>query len=224
MHILLIEDNEKLAKYLKRGLEHEGYSVDYCLDGEEGQTLVELNHEAFDIIILDIMLPIKNGIEICQELRKQSIFIPIIMLTAKIELKDKINGLDAGADDYLLKPFSFDELVARIRALLRRPKTSLPMEIRIGQLSLQPSKRKVFYEQEEIPLTLKEFNLLEYFMRHPNQVLNREQILDKLWDLNYDSFSNVVDVHIKNLRKKLEDVSGKLLLETVRGVGYRLKA
>jgi len=191
---------------------------------KKGQTLVELNHEAFDIIILDIMLPIKNGIEICQELRKQSIFIPIIMLTAKIELKDKINGLDAGADDYLLKPFSFDELVARIRALLRRPKTSLPMEIRIGQLSLQPSKRKVFYEQEEIPLTLKEFNLLEYFMRHPNQVLNREQILDKLWDLNYDSFSNVVDVHIKNLRKKLEDVSGKLLLETVRGVGYRLKA
>jgi DNA-binding response OmpR family regulator len=146
-----------------------------------------------------------------------------LILTARDSTDDKISALDCGADDYLVKPFSFKELLARIRAILRRPKNSLPTELKINKITLNPTTRKVLCGEKEIKLTLKEFSLLEYLMRHPNQVLNREQILDNLWDFGFDSFSNVVDVHMKNLRKKLEDDSNGEFLETIRGVGYRIK-
>lgn len=222
MKILIVEDQEKLAQLLKKGLETKGYAVDYVLDGEEGQSRIELSHEDYDLVILDLMMPKKNGFEVCRAVRGKNISIPILILTARDSTDDKITALDAGADDYLVKPFSFKELLARVRAILRRPKDSLPAELRIQNITLNPITRKVLCGDNEIDLTLKEFSLLEYLMRHPNQVLNREQILDNLWDFGFDSFSNVVDVHIKNLRKKLKDEDGKKILETVRGVGYRI--
>jgi len=224
MKILIVEDQEKLAKLLKKGLESKGYAADYVTDGEEGQRRIELYKNDYDLVIMDIMMPKKNGIEVCRAIREQNISIPILMLTARDSTDDKISALEGGADDYLVKPFSFKELLARIRAILRRPKSSMPMELKIREVVLNPGTRKVFCGKNELKLTLKEFSLLEYLMRHPNQVVNREQILDNLWDFGFDSFSNVVDVHIKNLRKKLDDDSGKKLLETVRGIGYRLNA
>jgi len=222
MKILIVEDQEKLAQLLKKGLETKGYAVDYVLDGEEGQSRIELSHEDYDLVILDLMMPKKNGFEVCRAVRGKNISIPILILTARDSTDDKITALDAGADDYLVKPFSFKELLARVRAILRRPKDSLPAELRIQNITLNPVTRKVLCGGNEVGLTLKEFSLLEYLMRHPDQVLNREQILDNLWDFGFDSFSNVVDVHIKNLRKKLKDEDGKKILETVRGVGYRI--
>src|SRR3990170_574604 len=165
------------------------------------------------------MLPDKDGVEVCKNLREKNVVLPIIMLTARDTVKDKILGLDSGADDYMVKPFSFEELISRIKALLRRPKQSLPIELKINNILLNATTRRVFRNQKEIPLTLKEFGMLEYFMRQPNRVLTREQILDHLWDFDFSSFSNVVDVHIKNLRKKLG--RDEKTLETIRGVGYR---
>jgi DNA-binding response OmpR family regulator len=224
MKILIIEDQEKLAKSIKKGLEQEGYSVDYLTDGESGQRRLELNRLDYDAVILDLMLPIRDGITVCKNWRDQNITTPIIMLTAKDTVSDRIAGLDAGADDYLIKPFSFDELVARLRALLRRPTEVLPLEITIKDIVLNVATHTVRKNGNIIELTLKEFAVLEYFMRHPNQVLNREQILDHAWDFSFDSFSNVVDVHVKNLRKKLESNSHDKLFETIRGLGYKLKA
>jgi len=223
MRILIIEDEEKLSKSLKLGLERDGFAVDYLLDGEVGQRRLEINHKDYDLVILDLMLPKKSGFEVCKEIRSQGIMIPVIILTAIDELEDKVLALDSGADDYLVKPFSFEELIARIRALLRRPSQALPTELKLNDLVLNTGTRKVYVKDHDIPLTLKEFGLLEYLMRHPNQVLTREQILDHLWDFAFDSFSNVVDVHVKNLRKKMYDVGNEKILETVRGVGYRLK-
>jgi len=223
MRVLVVEDEGKLAKYLKAGLEQEGFAVDCRFDGLEGQKYIESNHENLDVVLLDLMLPLKNGIEVCKAVRENNIHTPILMLTARSTTEDKIQGFGAGADDYLAKPFSFEELLARIRAIVRRPKGLLPAEIKVGNLVLDPNIRKAFYENKELSLTLKEFNLLEYFMEHPNQVLTREQIVDKLWDFNFDSFSNVVDVHVKNLRKKIEASGHDEILETIRGVGYRLK-
>lgn len=224
MKILIVEDQEKLAKLLKKGLESKGYAADYVTDGEAGQNRIELYKDDYDLIIMDIMMPKKNGFEVCRAVRAQNISIPILMLTARDSTDDKISALEGGADDYLVKPFSFKELLARIKAILRRPKNSLIAEIKIRDIALNPSARKVFCGKSEIKLTLKEFSLLEYLMRHPNQVVNREQILDNLWDFGFDSFSNVVDVHIKNLRKKLDDDGKKKILETIRGVGYRMNA
>lgn len=223
MRILIIEDEEKLVLTLKKGLEKEGYAVDYLMDGEAGQRRIELNHKDYDLIILDLMLPKRNGFEVCKNIREQNIIIPILILTARDAIDDKVSALDEGADDYLVKPFSFSELLARIRALLRRPENILPIELMVKDLALNSSTRKVYRKDQEIPLTLKEFGLLEYLMRHPNQVLTREQILDHLWDFAFDSFSNVVDVHIKNLRKKIDGNFNDNLLETIRGVGYRIK-
>jgi DNA-binding response OmpR family regulator len=223
MKILIIEDNEKLAQMLKKGFESKGYAADYILDGEAGQSRIELCYDDYDIVILDLMMPKKNGLEVCQYIREKNITIPILILTARDSTDDKISALDCGADDYLVKPFSFKELLSRIRAILRRPNNSLPTELRINKITLNPTTRKVFSGKKEVKLTLKEFSLLEYLMRHPNQVLKREQILDNLWDFGFDSFSNVVDVHIKNLRKKLEDKSNGEFLETIRGIGYRIK-
>ncbi len=223
MRVLVVEDEEKLAKTLKKDLEKEGFAVDYIMDGESGQRRIETSHKDYDLVILDLMLPKKNGFEVCRDVRASNIVLPIIILTAKDAVEDKVLALNSGADDYLVKPFAFEELLARIRALLRRPEQTLPAELKIKDLSLNMSTRKVYRKDKEIPLTLKEFGLLEYLMRHPNQVLTREQILDHLWDFAFDSFSNVVDVHIKNLRKKIDGDSSEKILETIRGVGYRLK-
>ncbi|MDD5397292.1 MAG: response regulator transcription factor [Candidatus Moranbacteria bacterium] len=223
MKILVIEDNEKLAKGLKSGLESEGFAVDALFDGESGQSRLENCAKDYDLVVLDIMLPKVSGLDVCRNIRAKNINLPILMLTAKDTTDDKISGLDFGADDYMIKPFSFDELAARIRALLRRPPTTIPSELDRHGINLSSATRKVTYCGEEIQLTLKEYGLLEFFMRHPGQVLSREQILGSLWDFAFDSFSNVVDVHVKNLRNKFKKNDGKKLFETIHGVGYRFK-
>jgi DNA-binding response OmpR family regulator len=222
MRILIIEDEEKLAKSLKKSLEKESYAVDYVTDGEAGQRRIEMYHNDYDMVILDLMLPKKTGFEVCKNVRSQKINVPILILTAKYGTYDKIDALDSGADDYLVKPFALEELLARVRALMRRPSEALPTELSVGDLVMNLGTRSVTRNGKEIPLTVKEFALLEYLMRHPNQVLNRNQISDHLWGFDFDSFSNVVDVHMKNLRRKIETRNPKML-ETVRGVGYRLK-
>ncbi len=223
MRILIVEDEEKLALSLKKGLEKEGYAVDYIMDGDAGERRIIISHKDYDLIILDLMLPGKDGFQICRTVREQQITIPILVLTARDATDDKVAALDAGADDYLVKPFSFEELMARVRALLRRPEVALPNELVVKDLKLDTTTRKVTRKDKEISLTLKEFNLLEYLMRNADQVLTREQILDHLWDFAFDSFSNVVDVHVKNLRKKIDGTHNEKLLETIRGVGYRIK-
>ena len=221
MKILLVEDEQKLAEALAKGLGLEGYAVDIIADGKKALTRISLHRTDYDLIILDLMLPSMDGLEICRQVREMNITIPILVLTARAETDSKVKLLLSGADDYLVKPFSFVELNARIHALLRRPTESLPETLKIGDLELNPGERRALREGKEIPLTLKEFGLLEYFMRHPGIVVNREDLLNHLWDFNYVGFSNVVDVHVKNLRRKLGQDAGRLL-ETVRGIGYRL--
>src|SRR3989344_225189 len=223
MRILIVEDEEKLAQSLKKGLEKEGYAVDYVVEGEAGQRRIEMNNKEYDLVILDLMLPKKDGFEILKNVRNEGITIPILVLTARDATDDKVTALNDGADDYIVKPFSFEELLARVKALLRAPEPMIPNEIKIKDLILNIASRKAFRRGKEINLTLKEFGLLEYLMRHPNQVLTREQILDHLWDFAFDSFSNVVDVHVKNLRKKIGSEHNEKLLETIRGVGYKIK-
>ncbi len=224
MKILLVEDEEKLASALTKGLEHEGYAIDAISDGKKALTRISLHRNDYDLIILDLMLPSMDGHEICKQVRAWNITIPILVLTARAETDTKVELLLSGADDYLVKPFSFAELTARVRALLRRPTESLPETLKVGDLELNSAERRVTRSGEEIPLTLKEFGLLEYFMRHPNQVVNREDLLSHLWDFNYAGFSNVVDVHVKNLRRKLGEGNPGAVLETVRGIGYRMAA
>jgi len=221
MKILLVEDEQKLADALAKGLAHEGYTADIIGDGKKALTRISLHRNDYDLIILDLMLPSMDGLEICRQVREMNITIPILILTARAETDTKVKLLLSGADDYLVKPFSFAELNARIQALLRRPNETLPETLKVRDIELNPSQRKVMREGKEVPLTLKEYGLLEYFMRHPNQVVNREDLLNHLWDFNYVGFSNVVDVHVKNLRRKLSSDGGDVL-ETVRGVGYRL--
>src|SRR3989344_1277517 len=223
MRILLVEDEVTLAKSLKHCLEKEGFTVDIMTDAEKAERRIQLYQKEYDLVIMDWMLPKKDGVEICKNVRAQGINLPILMLTAKFDVTDKVNALDTGADDYLVKPFSLQELVARIRALLRRPQQTLPTELKVRDLSLNTSTRKVLWGEEEIRLSVKEFSILEYLMRNQNQVVNRNQILDHLWGFDFNSFSNVVDVHIKNLRKKLNN-SKRKILETERGVGYRIRA
>lgn len=221
MKILLVEDEQKLAEALAKGLAHEGYTADIVNDGKKALTRISLHRKDYDLVILDLMLPSMDGLEICRQVREMNITIPILILTARAETDTKVQLLVSGADDYLVKPFSFAELNARIQALLRRPNESLPETLKVGGIELNPGERKVMREGKEVELTLKEYGLLEYFMRHPNQVVNREDLLNHLWDFNYVGFSNVVDVHVKNLRRKLER-DGDTVLQTVRGVGYRL--
>ncbi len=222
MKILIIEDEEKLAKALKEGLEKEGFTADFVLNGEVGQRRIETYHNDYDLVVLDLILPRKDGLTVLKNIREQNITIPVLVLTAKDTTDDIISGLDRGADDYLVKPFSYKEFFSRIKALLRRPKRSLPGKLKVRNLILDPATRKVFRSSKEIFLTLKEFSLLEYLMRHPNQVISREQILFNLWGFDFDSFSNVVDVHIKNLRKKIDYGKQEKLLETTRGLGYKI--
>lgn len=221
MRILLVEDEEKLAKAIVQGLTKKGYAVDYILDGEKAMKRIALNHMDYDLVVLDLMLPGMDGLSICKKMRESSITTPILILTARDEIETKVDLLLSGADDYLVKPFSFEELTARITALLRRPVEALPSVITAGDIVLNSSNHTVTKKNKSISLTLKEFVLLEYFMRHPDIVINREELLTHLWDFNYSSFSNVVDVHVKNLRKKLDLQNGQTVLETVRGVGYR---
>ncbi len=222
MKILLVEDNKKLSEALKTGLEREAYAVDCAYDGETAEKRIANHDKDYDLVILDVMLPAKNGTEVCAAWREKNITIPVLMLTAKDTLADKVLGLDSGADDYLIKPFAFEELLARLRALLRRPKEAAPAILSSGEIVLDCAAKKATVGGREIPLTLREFSILEFFMRHPNQVLTREQILAHVWEFSFISLSNVVDVHIKNLRKKLGD-NGKHL-QTLRGTGYKLKA
>jgi DNA-binding response OmpR family regulator len=224
MKILLVEDEEKLANALKHGLEAAGYAVDIVTDGKKAFSRISLHRDDYDLVILDLMLPTMDGLTICREMRAQNITTPIIVLTARAEVETKVELLLSGADDYLVKPFSFVELSARVRALLRRPSESLPEVLCNGRIELDAGKRTVAYDGMPVPLTLKEFGLLEYFLRHPGQVVNRDELLNHLWDFNYAGFSNVVDVHIKNLRQKLAAAGGEGILETIRGVGYRLRA
>ncbi len=223
MRLLVVEDEPKLAAIIQKGLEAKGYAVDTIGDGAEAYTRIQVHHKDYDLILLDLMLPNKSGTEICKEVREAGVTTPIVILTARTETEHKVELLLAGADDYMVKPFSFDELLARIQAILRRPTESLPLTLTAGELELDTVGHTVHKAGEEIPLTLKEFRLLEYFMRHPNQVINREDLLTHLWDFNYEAFSNVVDVHIKNLRQKLDPKDGSSLFETIRGIGYRLR-
>ncbi len=223
MKILVIEDDEKLSEALKIGLEKEGYAVDVLHDGETGERRLKVNHMNYDLVILDLLLPKMSGIEVCKSLRSKGILVPILILTGMEATDDKVFALDSGADDYLTKPFSIQELLARVRALLRRPKEALPTELHVRDVVLSPSTRRVYRAGREVPLTLKEFGVLEYFMRHPNQVVSRDQILDHVWDFDFASFSNIVDVHINNLRKKINEGGDENYLETIRGVGYRFK-
>jgi DNA-binding response OmpR family regulator len=223
MKICIIEDEIKLASALKKGLEQLGYPVDYFNDGVIGERHLVHHIQDYDILILDLLLPGKDGFAICQNLRSKNIYLPILVLTARSSIKDKVMLLDLGADDYLTKPFSFNELLARIRALMRRPKESLPAKIQVKDLTIDPANRKSYYKSIEIQLTLKEFMILEFLVNHRNQIVTRDQLARNLWNDDSDVFSNVIDVHIKNLRKKLSACTSEDLLETIRGTGYKLR-
>jgi len=222
MRILVVDDDRRLCAIIKRGLMEEAYAVDLAYDGEEGEYLAEVN--PYDLIILDIMLPNKDGIEVCQELRAKKINTPILMLTAKDTVEDRVTGLDTGADDYLVKPFAFSELLARVRALLRREGISKSPELRVRDLTLNTLTRQVWRGQRPIELTTKEYVILEYIMRHPNVVVTRTMIEEHAWDYDFDSLSNLVDVYIRRLRRKIDTEREDSLIQTVRGAGYRLKA
>ncbi len=221
MRVFIAEDQDKLAKAIKRGLEHKGFAVDTLPHGGEAFEHLIIHHATYDVIVLDLMLPGRTGHDICRSLRERSIKTPILVLTARSATADKVVLLNDGADDYLTKPFSFAELIARLQALMRRPDDVLPTELVVGDLRLDPGTHRVFLDEVELKMTAKEFALLEFFMRHSGQILDRERILDHVWDFNFNSFSNVVDVHVKNLRKKLGQSEEKLFIETVEGVGYR---
>ncbi len=220
MRILIIEDDKALGEALSLGLEKEGQTVTHRLTAAAGEAELTERPEAYDVLILDWLLPDKDGIELCHELRARGLTLPIILLTGKSDAEDKVTALNAGADDYLTKPFAFPELSVRLQALGRRPRRVLSAALALGPLTLDTERKVLYHHHQEIPLTLKEFAIAEYLMRHPNQVMTREQILDHVWDYNFDSFSNIVDVHINNLRKKITAAGSPSILETIRGVGY----
>ncbi len=224
MKVLVVEDEVRLASALERGLSRQGYAVDVLHDGGKALTRLRNCHEEYDLAILDVMLPGVDGFQICRRLRDDEISLPILMLTARDATRDKVEGLDSGADDYLVKPFEFEELFARLRTLLRRPSQVLPPRLELADLVLEPDSRKVTCGGEQVLLTAKEFALLEYFLRHPGEVLSRDRLLTHAWEYEFDGFSNVVDVHLSNLRKKIDRPGRPRLFHTVRGVGYVLKA
>ena len=223
MKVLLVEDDVNLVAALKPALEREGFTVDALHDGLAGRKRLEIHGDTYDMAILDLGLPNVSGHEICRNAREKNIDIPILMLTGRTAIDDKVQALDSGADDYLTKPFAARELVARMRALLRRPKKAQSSTLQAGDLVIDLASRTVTKNGKEVALTLKEFGVLEYFIRNLNQIVIRDDILDHVWDFEYSSLSNIVDVHINKLRSKLGLKDG-VVLETVRGVGYRLKA
>lgn len=222
MKILVVEDNIKLAENIKQGLSQEGYAVDVISEGPAAERRILINRDEYDLIILDRMLPGKDGTAVCSTWRENNVEVPILMLTALSTTDDKVSGLDAGADDYLAKPFAFKELLARIHALLRRPKQSFPDILTHRDISMNTTSRIVTYKNKPVPLTLKEFMVLEYLMRNVNKVVTRDELYSHAWDFADSSFSNTVDVHIKNLRKKIHD--NAKIIQTVRGVGYKMES
>jgi two-component system OmpR family response regulator len=221
MRALVVEDESKMAALLRRGLQEEGYAVDVAGTGEDGAWLG--NENDYDVILLDAMLPDIDGFEVCRRLRAAGRWSPILMLTARDGVQDRVVGLDVGADDYLTKPFSFEELFARIRALLRRGPSERPTVLAADDLVLDPATRRVTRGETEIDLTPKEFAMLELFLRHPGEALTRTRILEHVWDFAYEGDSNVVDVYVRYLREKVDRPFGRRSIETVRGVGYRLR-
>jgi two-component system response regulator MprA len=218
--ILVIEDEERIRQFLQRGLSFEGYRVDTAIDGQAGLDLARDNPP--DLVVLDIMLPGMDGYEVCQRLRAGS-DVPILMLTAKEAIEDRVRGLDAGADDYLIKPFSFDELLARIRALLRRAQPTQPEVYRFADLELDTGTRQGRRGGETFDLTAKEYELLELFMRNPKRVLTRDVIYDRVWGYDFGGESNIIEVYVRYLRQKTEANGGERLIHTVRGIGYVLR-
>ncbi|MFZ3208087.1 MAG: response regulator transcription factor [Geobacteraceae bacterium] len=221
MRILVVEDEKKVANFIKRGLEEEKYEVHTANDGDEGLKMALGTH--YDLIVLDWMLPKKDGLAVVRELREKKAMTPVLMLTAKNSVEDIVAGLDSGSDDYLTKPFAFAELLARVRALVRRSEMDRGAEIRFSDLRIDPVSHKVWRGDKEIDLTAKEYGLLEYFMRNPNQVLTRTMIADHVWDYTFDSFTNIIDVYVNYLRKKIDRDADMKFIHTVRGVGYILK-
>ncbi|MCH8209593.1 MAG: response regulator transcription factor [Nitrospinae bacterium] len=221
MHILIVEDEKKVAGFIKKGLEEETYAVDVAYDGEEG--LYMASEGQFDLIILDLMLPKIDGLEVLTRVRDKGIDTAILLLTAKDSVEDKVTGLNKGADDYLTKPFAFSELLARVRSLLRRGKGDTTTELQVGDLTLDLVSHNVKRNGVEMELTGKEYSLLEYFMRNEGKVLTRTMIAEHVWDYNFDTFTNVIDVYINHLRKKIDKDHPKKLLHTLRGVGYVMR-
>ena len=221
MRVLVAEDHVKMASLLRRGLVEEGYAVDVVPDGREA--VVRATATEYDVIVLDVMLPELDGFEVCRRVRASGVWSPVLMLTARDAVEDRVDGLDAGADDYLTKPFSFAELLARLRALSRRGPVERPALLETGSLRLDPATRRVWRGDAEIGLSPKEFALLETFMRRPGQVLGRFELLEHVWDYAYENRSNVVDVYVRYLREKVDRPFGVASIETVRGVGYRLR-
>ncbi len=222
MRVLLVEDERKIADFIRKGLTEQGYAVDVACDGEEALDWPAVAD--FDVIILDVMLPVRDGTEVCRTLRRRGLRTPILMLTAKDAVEDRVRGLDSGADDYLVKPFAFAELLARLRALTRRQPAVLGSLLRAADLVLDTATRKVSRAGTDMELTTKEYAILEYLMRHPNQVLTRTMIAEHVWNYDFDNASNVIDVHIRNLRRKIDTPFPAKLIHTVRGAGYRLSA
>jgi DNA-binding response OmpR family regulator len=220
MRILIVEDDKKVGGFLKKGLQEEQYAVDVCRDGTDALYMAQLN--PYDVIILDIMLPGIDGFAVCRELRQKAILTPILMLTAKDEIEDKVTGLSEGADDYLTKPFSFDELLARIRALLRRSQDYKTKELKVGDLELDPLRRIVTRAGEKIELTGKEYALLEYLLRNRGRTVTPSMILEHVWDMDYLGSSNIVNVYINHLRNKIDKGFDVKLILTIRGHGFRI--
>ncbi len=221
MRVLVVEDHAKLAGLIQRGLRKEAMAVDVTSSGED--TLWMAAATEYDAIILDVMLPGLDGFEVCRRLREEGIWAPILMLTARDAVRDRVTGLDSGADDYLTKPFSYAELLARLRALVRRGPVERPAELRVGELRLDPASRRVWRGDVEVRLSPKEFSIFEILMRRPGEVLSRFQILEHAWDYEYENRSNVVDAYIRLLRRKIDQPFGAESIETVRGAGYRLR-
>jgi two-component system OmpR family response regulator len=222
MRILVVEDEAKLARLLARGLGEEGHVADVADRGEDALWMAKA--APYDAIVLDVMLPGLDGFETCRELRASGVWAPVLFLTARDEVEDRVRGLDTGGDDYLVKPFSFAELLARLRALVRRAPGERPAELEVADLRLDPAAHRVWRGEVEIDLSAKEFALLQVFMRRPGETLSRQQLLDGAWDIAFDRRSNVVDVYVRYLREKLDRPFGRHSLETIRGVGYRLRA
>jgi two-component system, OmpR family, response regulator len=222
MRVLVVEDELRMASLIRRGLAAEGLAADVAARGEDALWMAEAHD--YDAIVLDVMLPGLNGFETCRRLRTNGVWAPVLMLTARDAVEDRVAGLDNGADDYLVKPFAFAELLARLRALARRGEPERPSVLTVGDLTLDPATRDVWRASAEIALAAKEFALLETFMRRPGEVLSRLHLLEHAWDFAYDARSNVVDVHVRRLRQKIDEPFGRRSLETVRGAGYRLRA
>jgi two-component system OmpR family response regulator len=221
VRLLVVEDEVKMAGLLKRALEREGYAIDVVGTGAEA--LWAAGEVNYDAVVLDAAIPPPDGFEVCRRLREQNRWMPVVMLTARDAVEDRVRGLDAGADDYVTKPFSFAELYARLRALLRRPAGERQVVLEAGGLRLDPARRQVTRDGVGIELSPKEYSLLELFMRHPGEVLTRTQILEHVWDFAYDGVSNVVDVYVRYLREKVDRPFGRASIRTVRGVGYVLE-